>query len=96
MIGGIGNLYHLRQTQPEAALRQSCREFEAVFAQQLLKTMGESVTCGLGEGIAGGMYQDMLYSAVAQSVSKGEGLGIAEVLYQQMSTRLGMETNGDD
>ena len=82
MIGSVSNLYHLRQSNPEKALEKACKEFEAIFAHQLLKTMGESISDDglLEQGLADDMYRDMLYTSIAQSVSETGSLGISKIL----------------
>ncbi|MEA3223095.1 MAG: rod-binding protein [Thermodesulfobacteriota bacterium] len=85
MIPEISSLFHLRSSNPEEALKKTCKAFESIFTHQLLKTMGNSMPEGfINTGLSGEIYKDMLYMAVARSASKGKGLGIAETLYSQM------------
>jgi len=95
MIDGIGALYHLKATDPGKALTKACREFETIFAHQILKTMGESLEEGFsGGGLAGDMYDDLLYMELARKVSEGRGLGLARVVEQQLRGRFASQIEG--
>jgi Rod binding domain-containing protein len=82
MIGGINELYHLKGTNPTKALEKVCREFESIFAHQLMKVMGDSVPEGglFGEDLASGMYKDMLFQNVGQAMAESDALGIGRML----------------
>ncbi len=85
MIKGIAELHHIRETNPAKAVDMACREFESIFAHQLLKTMGESMPEGLlGEGLASDIYQDMLFQSLARSMAESGALGIGDMLRQHM------------
>ncbi len=85
MINGINELYHLKQTNKDKALEEVCKQFESVFAHHLLKVMGESVPEGLfEEGLASGIYKDMLYQSVATSIAESGALGIGDMLKHSM------------
>ena len=86
MIDGIGALYHLKATDPGKALTKVCKEFETIFAHQILKTMGET--------LAGEMYDDLLYMELARKVSEGRGLGLAKVVEKQLSDRFSNQIKG--
>ncbi|MCL5040819.1 MAG: rod-binding protein [Firmicutes bacterium] len=72
-----------------AALKKACREFEALFLQQLLKEMRQTILrSDLLPGQAGqGLHQDLAEEALAQAISSGRGIGLAEILYRQLSTQ---------
>jgi peptidoglycan hydrolase FlgJ len=68
------------------ALRESCREFEAIFIQQMYKAMRKTVP---DDGLfqkdnATEIYQDMLDTQMARETAKGKGTGIGEKMYVQM------------
>jgi len=87
MIRGINELYHLKQTNPDKALEIACKEFESVFAHELMKVMGESVPEGLFEGSLGSdIYKDMLYQAIGDKLAETGALGISEILRQRMQS----------
>jgi Rod binding domain-containing protein len=88
MIDGIGALYHLKASDPGQALIKACKEFETIFAHQILKTMGATLEEGFsGGGLAGDMYDDLLYMELARKVCEGRGLGLAAVVEQQLRQR---------
>jgi peptidoglycan hydrolase FlgJ len=82
MISGVDQLYHLKATNRQAALDKVCKEFESLFAYQLLKVMGESIPEGglFEKGLATDMYRDMLFQSVGQSVADSNALGIARMI----------------
>ncbi|MCD6569526.1 MAG: rod-binding protein [Deltaproteobacteria bacterium] len=89
MIPEISSLFHLRSSNPEAALKKACKEFESIFTHQLLKVSGNSMPEGyISPGLSGEIYMDMLFMSLARSVSKGKGLGIADALYNQMKDHI--------
>ena len=49
MIRDVGMLAHMNRTDPVKALDKVCKEFETLFANQLLKTMKESMPEGFLE-----------------------------------------------
>ena len=89
MINGISDLYQFKQASPEKALEKACKEFEAIFAHQLMKVMGDTVPeSGLfDEGMASDIYKDMLFEAIGNSVAETGMLGIGSVLKQRMQSR---------
>jgi Rod binding domain-containing protein len=90
MIQDITMLSHMNQTNPVKALEKVCKEFETLFAHQILKTMGESIPDGfMGEGLADDMYKDMLYMEVARSVGDSGALGIASILKRHIQQKFG-------
>ena len=85
MIKEISQLYHLKETDPNKALRHACKEFESIFTYQLMKVMGETVPEGfLGKGLADSIYRDILYMNIAKEISGRNGLGIGSILYNQI------------
>jgi Rod binding domain-containing protein len=91
MIRGINELYHLKQSNPDKALDMVCKEFESVFAHELMKVMGESIPEGLfGDGLGSDIYKDMLYQAVGDKLAESGSLGISKMLRQHMQS-LGKE-----
>jgi Rod binding domain-containing protein len=90
MIQDVTMLSHMNQTNPVKALEKVCKEFETLFAHQILKTMGESIPEGfMGEGLADDMYKDMLYTEMAHSVGESGSLGIANILKRHIQQRFG-------
>ncbi len=87
MIRGINELYHLKQTNPDKALDMACKEFESVFAHELMKVMGESVPEGLFEdNLSSDIYKDMLYQAIGDKLAESGTLGIGKILREHMQS----------
>lgn len=70
-------------------LLNACQEFEAVFINQMLDAMRQTVPQKglLDGGIAQGIYKDMLYQQYADKMAKTANLGLARLLYNQLSGR---------
>lgn len=93
MIDGINALYHLKASDPQLAIKKSCQEFESIFVHQLLKGMAETLEEGFaGGGVAGNIYDDMLYREIARKVTEGQGLGLAKAAERQLQARWSMQT----
>ncbi len=87
MISGINEMYHLKQTDKSKALDAACKEFESMFAHQLLQVMGEAMPDGLfEEGLASDMYKDLLYQSVGQTIAESGALGIGNMLRNHMQS----------
>lgn len=72
------------------SLRESCREFEAIFIDQMYKAMRQSMP---DDGLvpkdnATKMYQDMLDMQMARETAKGKGTGIGETMYNQLKVSI--------
>lgn len=69
---------------PRAALRQAAGQFEALFMQQLLKSMRDAMPkSGLFDGPGHDTYVGMLDQQLAQSMSNRQG-GLAEIIARQL------------
>ena len=79
-----------KSTAPEnkelQALRKSCREFEAIYINEMYKTMRKTVPdSGLFEkDMANTLYQEMLDMEMAQQTAAGDGMGIGKAMYEQL------------
>jgi flagellar protein FlgJ len=67
-------------------LKKSCADFEAVFIQQLLKSMRQTVMRSdfIGNGAGKDIYESLFDQELSQSLSKREGLGLGKVIYNRM------------
>ena len=74
-----------RKRLDEERLKKACVDFEAIFIQQILKSMRQTV---LRSDLFGkGTERDILESLLDQEWSKGlarRGMGLGKVLYQQL------------
>jgi flagellar protein FlgJ len=96
-LGGLAALKAgARERSPEA-LRETARQFEALFLQMMLQSMREAA------GSIGGedklldndqvqLYQEMYDKQIGLKLAQGGGIGLADVIYRQ----LGGETAGAD
>ena len=73
--------------QDDKALKEACQEFEAIFIEQMLKSMRKTVPeSGLmNGGMAEDVFEDMLYENYAEKMSKSASLGLSDMLYRQIS-----------
>ncbi|TXH06010.1 MAG: flagellar assembly peptidoglycan hydrolase FlgJ [Nevskiaceae bacterium] len=87
-VNDISQFTRLRaaaRAQDPAALKAAARQFEALFTQELFKSMrAAKVGDDLMGSDQGAMYQDMFDSQMAQHLSQGRGLGIADLLVRQL------------
>ena len=84
-IGQFAKLRGAARNNDPQALKAAARQFEALFTQQLLKTVRESK---IGDDMLGSeqteFYQGMFDQQMAQKLSEGRGLGIADLLVRQL------------
>ena len=75
-----------KTTRRLKSLRESCREFEALFVQQMYTAMRKNVPDDglMPKNNATQMFQDMLDTEMARETAKGKGIGIGEAMYNQM------------
>ena len=69
-----------------AVLRDVANQFEALFVQQMLKSMRDA---SLGDPLLGNsdqheMYQEMMDQQLAVEMSSGKGIGLADMLVRQL------------
>jgi Rod binding domain-containing protein len=90
MISDVGIISRMNHSDPGRALDKVCKEFETLFANQLLKTMAESVPEGfLEEGLADDIYKDMFYQEIARNIGESGSLGVADVLKRHIQQHFG-------
>ena len=68
------------------SLRKSCREFEAIYINEMYKTMRKTVPdSGLfKKDMADTLYREMLDMEMARQTAAGDGLGIGKAMYEQL------------
>ncbi len=70
----------------EKELKALAQQFEAIFMNQLMKSMRETLPKeGMLSSFSVDMYESMFDQEVAGEMSKGKGMGLADVLYTQLS-----------
>jgi len=77
-------------TRDAKSLKRSCREFEAIFLQSMLKSMRKAIPdSGFFEkNTAQEIYQDMLDAEISKEMSKHQSIGLADQMYRQMEKYL--------
>ncbi len=67
-------------------MKQTARDFEAIFVQQIFKEMRKTVPEGglLPRGQAEEIYSDLQDMEAAKLVAAQGGIGLAEMLFEQM------------
>ena len=86
-VQGIGNLRLQAKTDPEAALKASAQQFEAVFMQMMLKSMRDTVgQDGVFDSEETRQYTSMLDQQLSQSLA-GKGLGLADIIAKQLKAQ---------
>ena len=85
-FSGFADLRRLaRGEDPEAALREVARQFEALFLKMMLKSMREaSPGDPLLESSQAGFYRDLHDSQLALKLAGSGGLGLAEMMVRQL------------
>jgi peptidoglycan hydrolase FlgJ len=88
MAGPIASVLAAAGRTPPAPdrLRQSAREFEAMFLEQTLERVFASDGEGpLGDnGVGGGVYRSLLVKEYAGAIVRSGGVGIADQVHREM------------
>ena len=68
-------------------LYEACVELETFLIKNLIKSMRNTVQKSelIKTGMAGGIYEDMLYDEYAKDYAKNAGFGFAEMAYRELS-----------
>ena len=78
--------YNLPQGSADDQLRSVAEDFEAIFVKQMLESMRSTLNPEnrlVDTGMAGEMFEDMLYDEYAQTMSKSGGFGLADMIVNQ-------------
>lgn len=72
------------------SLRESCREFEAIYIQEMYKAMRRTVPDGglFEKDMASELYRELLDMELARATAAGKGNGIGEAMYQQLKDKM--------
>jgi flagellar protein FlgJ len=86
--GSLRTLEARAKTDPQGALKDAAKQFEALFMQMMLKAMRDTVPeGGLTQSNEGRMYQELLDQQWAQQLA-ARGMGLADLLTAQLSGQL--------
>jgi flagellar protein FlgJ len=88
-LNAIASLRATANTDPKAAIQQTAQQFEALFMQELMKSMREStMSSGLFDNAGTKMGQDMLDTQYAGQMTGMKG-GLSEMIAKQLERQLG-------
>ena len=80
----LGELKVQASQQDPKALRETAKQFEAIFVQMMLKSMRDA---SMGDPIFGeqdSLYRDMYDKQIALEMAKGGGIGLGDLLVRQL------------
>ena len=87
-IGYLGSLRAEAASAPNKAINEVASQFEALFVQQMMKSMRDAVPkSDLMNSDHLDTYQAMADQQMAVNLSQQGGIGIARMLLEQMQTR---------
>ena len=87
-IGYLGSLRAEAASAPSKAIEEVASQFEALFIQQMMKSMRDAVSkSDLMNSDHLETYQSMADQQMAVSLSQQGGIGIARMLVEQMQTK---------
>ena len=87
-IGYLGSLRAEAASAPNKAIEEGASQFEALFIQQMMKSMRDAVpTSDFMHSDHLETYQSMADQQMAVSLSQQGGIGIARMLIEQMQTK---------
>ncbi len=68
------------------SLRQSTREFEALYINEMFKAMRKTIPDGglIEKDMSHDIYQEMLDMERARGASEGKGIGLAHAMFEQL------------
>jgi len=68
------------------SLRQSTREFEALYINEMFKAMRKTIPDGglIEKDMSHDIYQEMLDMERARGASEGKGIGLANAMFEQL------------
>jgi peptidoglycan hydrolase FlgJ len=85
---GVTNVASKKNEEDIRKIEKACKDFEAIFTYQLLKTMRRTVPKNSVAGISSGKetYNMLMDQKVAEDLAnKGSGLGLQKMLFEQLT-----------
>jgi len=84
-IQGLNDLKRQARANDPAAMRETARQFETLFAKMMLQSMREaSMGDELFDTQESQMYRGMFDDQMALELTRGKGLGVADMMVQQL------------
>ncbi len=76
-----------KASKDDERLEVTCKQFESIFVDMLMKNMRRTITDGgfAPKSHAREMFEGMLDEEIAKVASNGQGIGIAKMMYDQLS-----------
>ena len=78
------------KTDPKTSARQVAREFEALFLQQLMKSMQATRFDDEEDSASLQTFKGLQTEQMAKNLAGGRGMGLGEALYQQILKQSGL------
>ncbi len=71
----------------EGRLKKACTDFEAIFINQILRAMRQTVPHGgfLKEGPEMNLFQSLYDDKLSEHLARRKGMGLGEMIYRQMT-----------
>ena len=92
-VKSVANIKQLAKQDPDQALKQSAKQFEAVFINMMLQTMRKaSFNSGLLQSHEKAMYTSMFDQQISQNLAS-KGMGLADMMLVQLK-RLNQPAQG--
>ena len=90
----LESLRQASETDPEGSVRKAASQFEALFMQQLLKSMRAAMPkSGMFDGPGSDIYTGMLDSQLTQAMASTPG-GLADIIAKQMTRHMNAVQGG--
>jgi flagellar protein FlgJ len=84
-LQGLQKLRHKAADQSEESLRAAAQQFEALFVQQMLKTMREAkLADGAFDSDQSEFYLDLFDKQISLNMAQGRGIGLADMIVDQI------------
>ncbi|WP_455203231.1 flagellar assembly peptidoglycan hydrolase FlgJ [Kaarinaea lacus] len=95
-LHGLEQMRHNVKGDSEADLRAAAQQFEALFIQQMLKSMREAnLSEGLFDSQEGDFYMDLFDKQISLNLSEGRGIGLADILVEQIARSMPLKNTED-
>src|SRR5690554_171745 len=94
----LNHIKAMGREQDPQALKEVARKFEALFVQQMLKSMRAANEVFAEDSYFNSnemqFHQDMYDQQISLELTSGSGMGLADALYQQMLHAYGDKSSG--
>jgi len=94
---GLNSIKSMGRDKDPQALKEIAKKFEAMFVQQMLKTMREANDVFAEDGYFNSQesrfHRDMMDQQMVLNLTSGAGIGLATQFYRQMSQAYGQPTD---